>query len=168
MKYLIIVLYCASLSLFAQKQPLSKTSTAKPTAKPEQRLLAPKTGSSMSEQYLHPNARPSEADREHYLEVLQNQADVVLGKEKRTLSLIRDVMIWYDVDPSHSEAQEKQRQLRQFLGEFRDEIDKLADITEANKRWAKVEDNDIYVDAVDNAETIRRKLTQLKAMGFKE
>jgi hypothetical protein len=51
-------------------------------------------------------------------EELDKQADVVIGKGRKTLALVKDVTTWYEVDEKHPEALEKGEQLKHFMRQF--------------------------------------------------
>ena len=109
---------------------------------------------------------------------VREQRDVVLGKKKRTLALLQQVSVWYEVDPKHPEALAKAKELRQFYKSFLEESLKLnrmyQEVAAAANSWGKLSkeeqdqwtqrDNDIL--EIINSDEIDSKLRQLEAMGF--
>lgn len=106
------------------------------------------------------------SNREEAVKKLQEQNDVVLGKERRTLALIRDLAIWFEVDPKHSEALSKAKQLREFYAAFHDEYSRLLLIYRDNENILGGGDILLLQEALSGAEELESKMRQLKAMGF--
>lgn len=106
------------------------------------------------------------ASREGAVRKLQEQNDVVMGKEQRTLALIRDVTIWYEVDSNHQEALAKSKQLREFYASFHDEYRSLLRMYRANEGILRHGDVLFLEEAMKGSEEIESKMRRLKAMGF--
>jgi hypothetical protein len=96
----------------------------------------------------------------------EGQSDVVIGKGKKTLALIRQVSNWYEVDEDHPEAKEKGEQLRQFLPQFRSEWDTLLRIYQNNKRHWEKSDVEGMEKLLALKKEIDSRIRQLEAMGF--
>ena len=105
------------------------------------------------------------SNREEAIKKLQEQNDVVLGKERRTLALIRDVAIWFEVDSKHSEEVSKAKQLREFYAAFHEEYGRLLFIYRANER---ILGRGVLLleEAMSGSDELESKMRQLKAMGF--
>lgn len=113
---------------------------------------------------------------------LDAQADIVLGKEKRVLALLREVSTWFEVNPKHPTALDSSRELRRFMGEFSDEDGKLLYMArqvdrlraESNDTTRSLSEKATVMEGVadklkkttDNSNQIVSGLRQLEAMGF--
>lgn len=106
------------------------------------------------------------SNREEAVKKLQEQNDVVLGKERRTLALIRDVAVWFEVDPKHSEAVSKAKQLREFYAAFHEEYRRLLFIYRANESILERGDILLLQEAMSGSDELESKMRQVKAMGF--
>lgn len=105
--------------------------------------------------------------RDDAIRRVKEQNDIAVGKEQRTIALIRDVTTWYEVDSSHPDAVAKARQLRDFYAAFHDEYAKLHLTYGANKSFFNGEDIFLLEESMSGAEEIESKMRRLKAMGFK-
>ncbi|MEK6211930.1 MAG: hypothetical protein AABM64_16435 [Pseudomonadota bacterium] len=117
---------------------------------------------------IPPETRFSFPSRDKALSALIEQADKVIGRGKRTLALISQAEIWLGVNEEHSEAKHTFRQLRRFYRDFQYDSDTLIKLYEANKGKFKDADLAVVSEPLDLKEQIKRKMTQLKAMGFRE
>ncbi len=99
-------------------------------------------------------------------EKLEEQSDVVIGKGRKTLALIREVSTWYEVDENHPEAKEKGEQLRQFLSQFKSEWGTLLRIYDNNKQRWRNSDLEKMDEPLALNKEIDSKKRQLEAMGF--
>ena len=62
---------------------------------------------------------------------LDEQADTVLGKEKRVLALLNDVSTWFTINPKNPDALEASRDLRKFYSSFIEEGKKMSSLLNA-------------------------------------
>jgi hypothetical protein len=99
-------------------------------------------------------------------EKFDSQADVVIGRGRKTLALIGQVSTWYEADENHADAIAKSEQLRSFLRQFCDEWDGLANLYNANQLVWRDEETQRFAEAGDLKKLIDGKLRQLEAMGF--
>lgn len=99
-------------------------------------------------------------------EKLEEQNDIVIGKGKKTLALIREVSIWYEVDENHPDAKEKGEQLRQFFSQFEREWDTMLRIYNNNKQHWRNADLEKLDEPLALKKEIESKKRQLQAMGF--
>lgn len=99
-------------------------------------------------------------------EKLEEQSDVVIGKGRKTLALIREVSTWYEVDENHPEAKEKGEQLRQCFSQFKREWGTLLRIYDNNKQRWRNSDLEKMDEPLSLDKEIDRKKRQLEAMGF--
>lgn len=136
-------------------QTLVKGATEKETESKEVAVIPPET-------------RFSFPSREKALSALTEQADKVIGRGKRTLVLISQAEIWLGIDEKHSDAKDTFRQLRQFHMDFQYDFGTLIKLYETNKRKFKDTDLAVVAESLDLNKQIKRKMTQLKAMGFRE
>lgn len=99
---------------------------------------------------------------------LDVQADVVIGKGRKTLALIRSVSYFYEVDEHHPQAITDSEQMRKFLRQFQDEWDGLVRLRSDNPESLGNEDVQKLGEAADLKKQIDSKLKQLQAMGFSD
>lgn len=105
------------------------------------------------------------------LDKLKAQVDVVIGRGKRTLALIKSLQRWYEVDKYHPDAVAESKELRQFYPAFQEEYNKLLDIINLNDHLWRNESEPIDLlakdpDFTDLKDEIESQMRRLKAMGF--
>jgi len=112
--------------------------------------------------------------------MMLEQADVVLGKARRTKALINDVMTWYEVDPKHPDAVAHAETLREFdttyIDEYKELLTAFRDFQDRGifpkELSSKGDDKDltpvldILMTALDENKEIESLMRQLRAMGF--
>lgn len=99
---------------------------------------------------------------------LVEQSDIVIGKGKKTLALMSQVEAWLEVNENHDSAREVSHRLRQFYRQFKSDYDKLKQIYNSNENKLNESDFSVMEEPIKLNENIKRKMTQLKAMGFIE
>ena len=113
-------------------------------------------------------------NREDALDRLKRQHDVVIGKGRRTLSLITQLQIWYELDKDHPDAVAKSEELGRFFPEYAEEYRKEGKVFDVNKRFLwKTTDPTVQKEVLlilrESTEIggkIASQMRQLKAMGF--
>jgi len=120
---------------------------------------------------LDEEAELKASTHEEALDKLEAQGDVVIGKGKRTLALIKALETWYEVDKDHPDAIAKSKELRQFYPDYQKEYDKLFRIINLNKQLWRSENEATDVLAEDPElgdlrKDIERQMRRLTAMGF--
>ena len=117
---------------------------------------------------IPPDSRYVLPTRDEALSKLTDQADTAIGRGKKTIVLLDQAEIWLGVNEKHSEAKEIFAQLCQFHRDFKNDFETLLRLYDANKD--KFKDNDILTMAepIELDKKIKRRLVQLKAMGFSE
>jgi hypothetical protein len=117
---------------------------------------------------IAPSVRYSYTSRDKALRAIGDQSDLVIGKARKTLSLMQSAEFWLNVDQSNSEAKKTFTELRKFHFEFRDELERLIFTYEFNKSKMQGKDITLLDNPKDLNEQIRSKLIQIKAMGYRE
>jgi hypothetical protein len=108
------------------------------------------------------------SSREGSVRAITEQVDRVIGKGKRTLSLIKKAEIWLDVDERHPEAMETFQQLRKYHVEFIHDYAALMRMFELNQSRLLPNDLDLFSEPFSLSDDIERKMNQIRAMGFSE
>ena len=103
---------------------------------------------------------------------LKAQVDVVVGKGRRTLALLKSLQTWYEVDKDHPYAVAEAAELRQFYPAFQEEYKKMYDVIILNERlWRNEQEGTELLMAENPApsdlkDEIESQMRRLKAMGF--
>ena len=106
--------------------------------------------------------------RESARAALTEQVDLVIGRGKRTLTLIEKTEVWLGVNENHPEAKETFRLLRQFHRDYLSESDTLLRLYQSNSDKLAEKDRVGIKGAMNLEAVIKRKMTQLRGMGFVE
>lgn len=132
---------------------LAATATATPAA--------PVASVQASTRYAFPSGQEA-------LRSLTEIADRSIGAGKRTVALMNSSETWLSINSRHPEAQSVFADLRQFRRTFEYDFETLIRTYRANEAQLSKDDILLLEEPMKLNETIRRRMTQLRAMGFPE